>query len=132
VCRHCGREQPVKVKPFFPANQNGVSRGQTAAWSLGVFVAVMAILALSIRNDKKASQLQTASNEVIHLAVAKYSPQPTSKLRSLRQNSDSQNHQADRLRDSVGRIVARLQPGQSRQYAYRDDYHALVRYEGRD
>jgi hypothetical protein len=36
------------------------------------------------------------------------------------------------LKDGVGRVMARLQPGESLQYSYRDDYLALVRYQGRD
>jgi hypothetical protein len=36
------------------------------------------------------------------------------------------------LKDSVGHVIARLQPGQSLPYRYRDGFQALVLYQGSD
>jgi hypothetical protein len=147
VCRHCGRELPAqaqeaiypkaKIKPvqsdLKPAEPFPLS-AVIILISLVLLSGAMAIYGKYHQKNAEPPRGDTAIHEhVIHDAWPTRSPTVSPAVTPQQISYPTLTLvKPVELKDSVGRVKARLQPGESLQCTYRDDYLALVRYQGRD
>ena len=149
VCRYCGKDLPEPTAPALP--QKSEVQKATAAtainerrpnplsafvWVIAAAVASVAVAAfifVTRENPKHRSDRNQpshpAAQSTITTAPTDASPAATpqkSYYWSLILNKPTE------LKDSVGRVVARLQQGQSIEYTYRDNYVVRIRYDGAD
>jgi zinc-ribbon domain len=122
VCRHCGRDlpalpaaAPVKLpEPPMPKSSKGEKIALAVVLAAIVIGSVIAVL---YSGHEKGNPQSRSSNVK--------TPQETY-FWSLRLTKPVE------LKNSIGRVIVKLQEGQSIQYVYRDNYVARIRYEGVD
>jgi uncharacterized membrane protein YeaQ/YmgE (transglycosylase-associated protein family) len=132
VCRHCGKDLPKMIRriPKTPAPQPPMpkaSKGEKIALAavLPVFViASMAVVLYFGVKKKPQSGIESTPTTQAQGDTKAQTPQETYFSLKLTRPVE--------LKDSVGRVVARLQQGQSVQYVGRDNYLVRIRYDGAD
>jgi hypothetical protein len=128
VCRHCGKELPKLELPKLPAVPEPPlpksSKGEKIA--LAAFLAAVAIAGI-IATLYFSHENAVARGRMQRAAAASAPNAETSQENyywSLRLTRPVE------LKNSIGRVMIKLQPGQSIQYTYRDNYVARIRYDG--
>lgn len=145
VCRHCGRELPApEAGSPKPKTKPDESEGKPSEFPVGSAAIILVSLVLLIgamaiyaryrqKNVERLRADASIHEENIMRGGSTLAPTvPPAETPHQISYPTLTLIKPVELKDSVGRVMARLRPGESLQYSYRDDYLALVRYQGRD
>jgi len=96
-----------------------------------IVVVVIAAVIFAVKQNPQSQKPESRSDGAI-TPVSQSAPQPTTQQPAQPTYYSTKLTRPVELKDSVGRVVAKLQQGQSVQYVGRGTYFVRIRYNGAD
>ncbi|SRR6266540_979039 len=142
VCHHCGKDLPELPAPAPPAAAPKTEAPQVPPLSSAAIITVSAIVVIvlaavvvGVKQNQKSQKLRDELNHALSESRLEGGPAPAPPTSAAETPQESYHwsltlNKPTELKDSVGRVVARLEKGQSVQYTFRDNYIARIVYGG--